>query len=78
MVRTVYSFPTVGISNSCRRIPSIASQCLYLFFMGYSFVKVMKNVGDDAHMSIENLVQIRKLVPTMTVFMKQGIYYTIS
>ena len=46
--------------------------------MGYSFVKVVRNVGDDAHMSIENLIQLRKLVPTMTVFMKQGIYYTIS
>ncbi|KAF9039361.1 hypothetical protein BJ165DRAFT_1407555 [Panaeolus papilionaceus] len=56
-------------------IPSLAAQCIYFILMLITLVHVMRGLDVRGRASAESLHQVRKLVPTMMVFISHGTYY---
>ncbi|KAF9530079.1 hypothetical protein CPB83DRAFT_905628 [Crepidotus variabilis] len=56
-------------------IPAIAGQCVYFCLMVNTLFHIMRVLDENGRASFEGWVQVRKLVPTMMIFIRHGIWY---
>ncbi len=57
------------------RIPSIIGHCIYFILIVYTLLHVMMLLDENGRISVDSWSQLRRLVPTMMLFIQHGLWY---
>ncbi|TFK35828.1 hypothetical protein BDQ12DRAFT_737319 [Crucibulum laeve] len=56
-------------------VPTLFAQCVYFVLTMARFIRLLQNLDVDGNVNVRGLLQMRRLVPTMVLFVRDGAYY---